>query len=289
MKKVIYLVLFFISFSVFSQSEIDIVGINYSLFTKSDYNNKIYNSATNKINSFINYGHDFDKKTKLFYHISYQNFNIETKTNFFIIPADDFILFPEIPNYSLITVAIGMENKLNNNWNLTNFITFTLADDISSEELSNNNYFRTFSYVKKKKSDDLKYGFGLYFDNVKENISILPILSLELKNEKRGLNLFFPRSLKLWHKLTDKSYFELKTDIDSNNLKFKNFDNLKVEMLSIATNLSYNYIFNNKFKIKTGIGLPYREYEYKFNNSDFKTTQKPAISFNIGFSYVVFQ
>ena len=272
---------------IYAQQETEIIGVNYNYISSSSYQDNIYNNATNKLDAFVNYGHDLGKKTKLFYHISYQNFDFKTKVNYAIIPQD-ILIFPKIPNYSLLTLASGMTNKLKNNLKLTNIFTFTFANG-KEDLLKTNNYFRTFSYLKKKKTDSLSYGLGLYTDNVKGNIRFLPIVTLELKNTKRGFNLFFPRSLKLWQKVTEKSYVELKTNIDSNTLLYNDFDNLDIEILSITNDVTYNYIFNNKYKLKAGLGLPIRAYNYKFDTKDFETSQKPALSFIVGFSYVVFQ
>jgi hypothetical protein len=288
-KNILFLITIIISnFLLFSQTETEIIGVNYSNYSRSDYNDKIYESATKKVDAFINYGHDIGKKSKLFYHASYQNFEVDTKINYIIIPQDSF-LFPSIPDYSIFTFATGMNNELKNNWNLTNILSFTIANDISKDKLNSNNYFRTFSLVKKKKSTNLTYGFGVYFDNTREDINVLPIISLQLENEKRGLKLFFPRSLKLWEKINANSYIQLSSNIDSNTLDYKNFNDFNVEILSIITELTYNYILSKKFKLKAGIGLPYQEFEYKSDLEDFKTTQKGKINFNFGLSYVIFQ
>lgn len=289
MQQKLFLLFFFLVIISYSQSEIEVIGINYNYFSKSNYNDNIYNSSTTKLDAFINYGHDLGEKSELFYHGSFQNFDTHTTINSENIPQDDFLLFPSIPDYSLITLATGMKNNLKNDWNLTNILSLTFANDISADYLNSNNYFRTFSFIKKKKSAQFTYGFGFYIDNVKENVRVLPIISLVLKNKKRGLNLFFPRSLKFWQQLTDKSYLELKSNLDSNTLNHNDFEGLSIEIFSITTNLTYNYLLNNKLKLKAGLGLPYITYEYKFDFEDFKTTQKTAINFNFGFSYVVFK
>ena len=285
--QIIVLLFFFITVSIFSQSETEVIGVNYSTYQKSNY--IFFTSTTQKIDAFVNYGHKIGKKSKLFYHVSYQNFNIDTDMNFDISLQEDIIFLPKIPNYDLLTFATGLENSLKNNWNLTNFITYTIADDFSDDILNNNHYFRTFSFLKKKKSDNLTYGFGVYTDNVKDEFRILPILSLALKNEQQGLKLFFPRSLKIWKKITNKSYVEISSDIDFNTLNTNSQENFNIEIFSVTTNLFYNYIFQKKWKLKTGIGLPYREFEYKLHSDSYKTTQKPAISFNLGLSFVIFQ
>lgn len=281
-KTVFFLFLLMVVIS-YSQSETEVAGINYNYFTKSNYYKNSYKSSLTKIDAFINYGHDLGKKNELFYHLSFQNFDFDTEINSTNIPQDDFVL---IPNYSLVTLATGMKNNFKNNWNLTNILSLTFANDISKTNLKSNNYFRTFSFVKKEKSDKFSYGFGFYLDNVKEQIRVLPILTLSLKNKKRGFKLFFPKSLKLWQKLTDKSYLELKSNLDFNTLNHHEFN---IEIFSIMNDLTYNYIINNKFKLKAGLGLPYRTYEYKFDFGDVKTTQKTRVSFNFGFSYVVFK
>lgn len=289
MQKTLLLLFLLIVITSYSQSETEVAGINYNYFTKSNYYKNSYKSSLTKMDAFINYGHDLGKKSELFYHLSFQNFDYDTKINSTNIPQDDFVLTPNIPNHSLVTLATGMKNKLKNNWNLTNIFSLTFANDIANTNLNSNNYFRTFSFIKKKKSDTFSYGFGFYLDNVKNHIRVLPILTLSLKNKKRGLKLFFPKSLKLWQKLTDKSYLELKSNLDYNTLNHNDFDEFTIEIFSIMNDLTYNYIINNKFKLKAGLGLPYRTYEYKFDFDDVKTTQKTKISFNFGLSYAVFK
>ncbi len=254
------LLFFFINISVFSQSEIEVFGVNYNSYQKSNYFNNLFTTKTQKIDAFINYGHKIGKKSKLFYHVSYQNFNIDTAINFDTLLLNDIIFLPKIPNYDLLTFATGLENRLKNKWNLTNFITYTISDDFFDDKLNSNHYFRTFSFIKKKKSDNITYAFGIYTDNIKDEFRILPIINLELKNEQQGLKLFFPRSLKIWKKITNKSYIEISSIIDFNTLNQENFN---IEIFSVSTDLSYNYVFQKKWKLKTGIGLPYREFEYK--------------------------
>jgi hypothetical protein len=279
-----FLLLNLLSNFIFAQQEIEIVGIKYRTTTKNDYD--IYNSKNNKLDAFVNYGHDLGKKTKLFYHLSYHNINLNST----IVPESILhatFNYPSIPNFSFINIASGMTNMFKNQWSLTNIASFTFSDDFNNEILKPHNYFRSFSYLKKKKSDNFSYGFGVYLSKLNTDWRILPIISLNLKNDKRGLKLFLPRELKFWNNLNSKSYIEFKTIINSNYIKYDK-ESLDVELLSINSELTYNYIYKKKFKLKTGIGLPYVQYDYI---NDFKTTQKEQFnySFVLGLSYVVYK
>ncbi len=285
MKKLILFISVLLVIQSFSQSEIEIVGVKYRTTTKSNYN--IYNSNNNKFEAFINYGNDLGEKTKLFYHASYHSFSLNTEVNTDKIILDDMYYYPSIPDYEFINLAIGMTNNLKNNWSINNIFAYTISDDFNEVNLNQHKYFRTFSYLKKKKSNNLSYGFGIYLSKLNNSFSVYPILSLQYKNNKRGLKIFLPRELKFWNSINSKSYIELKTVINSNYLKFTD-NNLDAELLSINSELTYNYIFNNKFKLKTGIGLPFTQYEYILNSKTHKTNQT-NVSFNIGLSYVVFK
>ncbi len=284
MKRRFFYFLSLIAIATFSQSEIDIAGIKYASSTFGNYYDDIYSSKINKAAIFLNYGHDVGKKTNLFYHASYHTINLDTQINSDNIIADDFNLYQEIPNYSFINLAVGMTNKLKNNWSLNNILSLTFSDN---EKLKSHHYFRSFSYFKQKKSANFNYGFGIYLSKLNKEISIIPILSLQYKNKKRGVKIFAPRELKLWQSINTKSYIELQTILNSNYLKLNNTD-LDIELLSVNTELTYNYIYNKKIKLKTGLGLPYTKYQYIGNENTYKTDQI-NLSYTIGFSYVVYK
>jgi len=285
MKRIILFINILLAIQSFSQSEIEIIGIKYRTTTKNNY--YIYKSNNNKFDAFVNYGHDLGKKSKLFYHVSYHSFSLNTEVNPDIIILDDSYYQPSIPDYEFVNLAIGMTNNLKNNWTLNNIFAYTISDDFNETNLNQHNYFRSFSYLKKKKNDNLNYGFGIYLSKLNNSLKVYPILSLQYKNKKRGLKMFLPREIKFWNSINSKSYIELKTIINSNYLKFVD-NNLDAELLSINSELTYNYIFKKKFKLKTGIGLPYIQYEYILNSKTYKTNQT-NISFNLGISYVVFK
>jgi len=285
--KTIFFFIFLISNLLFSQSEIEIIGVKYTITTQNKYYNNVYSSNNNKLDAFVNYGHDLGKENKLFYHISYHNFDINTVINNDELVIDDSTYYSNIPSFSFVDFATGMTNKFSKNWSLTNIINLTITDDFNDGILQSHHYFRTFSYLKKKKTKNLNYGFGVYLSKLNNDLSIYPILSLRLKNSKRGMKLFLPRELKFWNKINSKSYIELKTILNSNYLKFDN-SALNIELLSINSELTYNYIYKNKLKLKTGFGLPYTQYKYTFK-ADCINTSQLNLSFTIGLSYVVFK
>ena len=283
MKQLIGLLILMNYISFFAQFETDIIGVNYSNYTKSDYGN--YTSATQKMEAFVNYGHDLGEKSELFYHISYLNFNLDTNLNEEILYYD---MPTSIPDYTILNLATGMKNQLKNKWNLTNFLTVSFTNDFSKNKLDATNFYRSFSFITKKKSANFSYGFGVYTSKLDTEFSILPIISLKLKNTKRGFNLFFPRSLKLWQVITEESYLELKSKLNSDLLMYSD-TNLKTSIFSVITDLSYNYIINKKVKIKASVGLPYNEYTFSTDNYNNKTPQFGGINLNFGISYVVFK
>jgi len=284
MKTYFSFLLVFFNTILFAQQEIEIAGVKNRITTSNDYS--IYNSNNNKFDAFINYGHDLGQKTKMFYHLSYHTISLNSK----IVPEailHTTFYYPSIPNFSFINVASGMTNELKNKWSLTNIASFTFLDDFNNDILKSHNYFRSFSYLKKNKSADFSYGFGIYLSKLNNDWRVLPILSLQLKNKKRGLKLFLPREFKLWNSINSKSYIEFKTIINSNYIKYTG-EPLDVELLSINSELTYNYIFKKKFKLKTGIGLPYTQYEY-VSNTDVFQTDHYNFSFVLGISYVVYK
>jgi hypothetical protein len=273
--------LFLIPTLLFAQLETEVIGVNYSTYSKSNYADDLYTSSSQKIDVFANYAHDLGKNSKLFYHISYQNFILPTKTNY----IDGFErLFPKVPNYSVTTLAVGMKNELTKKWKLTNFVTYGIS---SNSILKNEGYFRTFSFLTRQKSKSKLYGFGLYIDNV-ENVTVLPVIQYKSFNEKIGIHVFFPRHIRMWKNINKSSYVELKTLFDTNFLVFDEMENTSVKVNSITTNLTYNYIFNKKIKVTSGLGLPYRKYIYNLNKNKHVIIQGTSLNITFGVSYVVF-
>jgi len=287
MKNVFFIPILLLSFLGFSQLETEILSVNYSNYSNSSYYDKIFSSTTQKMDVAITYGHDLGKKSSLFYYATYQKFNFAKKTDNQYTIYDDLKFYKPIPNYELLTFATGLKNKFKNNWSLTNFITYTFADDFNKGLLNKTQYYRSFSFLSKSKSENLSYGFGIYTSKIGKSLSILPILQFKYFNKKYGAKLFFPRSLQFWQTINTNSYLDLKTDLDLNLLAYA-VDNLTVKNTSITSSLNYNYIFNKKIKIKAGLGLPIRLYKYEIDNAEKTTSQVGGLSFNIGMSYVVF-
>ena len=285
MKKYFFFLLSLFSNSLFSQSNVEIAGIKYRTTTKSNY--AIYKSNNNTFDAFINYGHDLGQNTKLFYHLSYHSFDLHTEINSDNNNLANRFYYPSIPDFSFVNIASGMTNTLKNKWYLTNIVSFTFSDDFNESKLKLHSYFRSFSYVKKKKSPNFTYGFGIYLSKLNTDWRILPILNLQVQNDKRGMKLFLPRELKFWNRINQKSYLELKTILNSNYLKFTT-SLLDSDLLSINSELTYNYIFKKKLKLKTGIGLPYTQYKYISNLDTYQINQF-NISFIIGLSYIIFK
>ncbi len=263
----------------FSQTETEVAGITYHYFSKADYNDKTANSFTNKLETFVNYGHNLGTKTTLFYHVDFKKFIINTS-------LDTNAMYPKIASHELLTTAIGMKNTLKKNWSLVTIFTNTFSDDFSKNNLDKMSYIRSFLYVNKKKSDLFSYGFGLYVSTVSDNIRILPVLSLEVKSAKKGMKLFFPRYVKFWYKTNDKSYIQLQTKLNSKRIKY-NFDTIQsVEIFTVISDVTYNYLLKNKFKLTVGLSFPIQQYSYDLDT--YKSNQIGGFGVTTGISYVVF-
>lgn len=289
MKNTIFFIVAIIGFtSVFAQQEIEIIGVQYRATNTSNYFENSYLAKNNKLDAFINYGNDLGDKTKLFYHISYHTLNLNTSLNTENISFDDITYSEKIPNFYFMNFAAGMTNKFKKNWSLTNIVNYSYSDDNSKETfLKQHAYYKSFSYLKKKKSDQFSYGFGVYLSKLNDDLTVYPILSLQLKNKKRGLKLFFPRELKLWQKINDKSYIQLQTLLNSNYIQFTNAT-YGIEILDINTTLTYQYVFNKKIKFRAGVGIPFSKYDFEKDNR-FTKTQQINYGFVAGLSYVVFK
>jgi len=145
MKNKLLILLFFTSNFLIAQQEIEFFGIKYRTTTKNNYH--IYNATNNKFDAFVNYGHDLGKKTKLFYHLSYHSFSLNTVLISENTLLDAVYFDPSIPDYDLVNIASGITNNFKNQWSLTNITSFTFSDDFNSSNLNSHHYFRSFSYL----------------------------------------------------------------------------------------------------------------------------------------------
>lgn len=278
-----FILICFISLG-YSQTQIDIIGVNYSLSNQSNYLNKTYAANASNMDVFINYGNDLGKKVKVFYHLSYYKKMFNTQFIDYSID-DETTIYNKIPNFYYMNFAVGMTNKFNNNWRLTNIINYSFSNN--NDVLVSHSYYKSFTYLKKKKTVNFSYGFGIYLSKLNQNLEIYPIINILVKNKKRGIKLFLPREVKLWQQLNPKSFIQIQTILNANYIRFVNTSN-GIELLNINTDLTYNYLLNKKIHLKLGVGMPYTQIKYD-SSLAIEKTHLTNFSIVAGLSYVVFK
>lgn len=307
MKKILFFVLFLlVSNLIFAQTETQIVGVQFSSSSESpilnDQSEEVpnVNSSFNVLEIYGNYGHSLGKRWEMLYNLSYKGINTTTTitdensldTNFTKLPSFHY----EIPTYELISSLIGIYYSMKNNWTWSNIIQLSATNDFTGNKLKPFIFNGILTSFEKQKNENFSFGFGLFFNRVQDaeletKILALPVFNLTAKNDKHGVQLNFPESLRVWQKTTKNSFIELKSVFDSYSLTYEHIDTLDETIsntvYSINNSLTFNYILDKSIQLSAGIAAPLQFYSISENDKFTNYSILNATSLQFGVSLLL--
>ena len=140
-----------VSFLVSAQNEYTLLDVslnNIANGTFNDENKKTIHHAsttTNTIDLSLNYGHQLNKKNLLFYSVFYRNTHIKTHS-FGDTSNGDY----KHPSHANLSLNIGHELTLSNNWSLISLLDINLTDDFFKPVFQTSTQHGAMVYSEKK-------------------------------------------------------------------------------------------------------------------------------------------
>lgn len=281
-----------------AQNQFELISFTYASIGETSINNNEFSNlnnvkiATSSLNISLNYGHPVgEKNLKMFYGMDFSNTrhhtnlsNVIQDSSFFALPESYYLQ----PDYATLSGSIGLEKTITKKWTILAVLSTNLTTDFSKNKLKNNLLFGNITYVEKKVNDKLSFGFGIYLNQLEGKLFTSPLLSFNYKNNKRGINLIFPSSIRLYQKVFKSSYFEFKSALHSHSLTYASTHPiLFTDAYNLNSGISYHYIWQDFLKFSIGVNLPLRFISVSKGIDDFNYSQVDNLGFSIGISLVV--
>jgi len=269
--RTLFLILFYSLSNTFliAQNETEIFSLQYrsnnqAFIANDDYDVLNYISFANSVFAFnLDYGNVLkDTSIVALYSITYENISqnlnlsyVENISELDLLPKNYY----QQPQFSLFSLTVGLSKYLAHDWSVSGFFTANITDDFFKPNLATNINIGGLAYVEKTPNNRLSYGVGMLFWQLENKIFISPALNFKYQNEKRGVEILFPNSIRLWQKINKESYLE--TSLINNFYSIVYQPDNEVTSTDInyfRPELTYNYLWGNFIKVSIGINMPFR-------------------------------
>jgi len=257
--KLVFALLFLVSFSISAQEYVDLFRIGYSQTLKNNFENT--NASTNVESFDIGF-----------------TFPVVLNKNHALITGADFSLnslqlFPtaEITNLYSTNLKLGLASTWSKKWSSTLVLLPKIASDYKN--ISNDDfYLGGFALLKYKRNDNLKYRFGLYGSQEAFGLFTTPIIGWYYlsPNKRFEMDLSLPISADVSYKLGTITigidYFGIGR---SYNVNSKNTSKMYADLSSLefASYVQFN-TFNESLLLRAKAGYSSNNYEMYAENDE---------------------
>lgn len=257
--KLVFALLFLVSFSISAQEYVDLFRIGYSQTLKNNFENT--NASTNVESFDIGF-----------------TFPVVLNKNHALITGADFSLnslqlFPtaEITNLYSTNLKLGLASTWSKKWSSTLVLLPKIASDYKN--ISNDDfYLGGFALLKYKRNDNLKYRFGLYGSQEAFGLFTTPIIGWYYlsPNKRFEMDLSLPISADVSYKLGTITigidYFGIGR---SYNVNSKNASKMYADLSSLefASYVQFN-TFNESLLLRAKAGCSSNNYEMYAENDE---------------------
>lgn len=282
-------------FSTNAQTEAPVFGVRYEKISASGFTDSTtipgIQASTRSIELEGNYGWLLGKRNELSVSFNYKKIRIKTTLDTDSLPFDSFTPFYTIPSHANLSLSGNLQTRLKKNWSWMNSISLSLGDDFFGKALDPLFFAGASSFVEKRKTDNFRFGGGVFINQFKNRLFVSPIFSLLIKNDKRGLELLFPERIRFWQNLKSNSYLALTGQFSSYTLlqsgKELGHASVRNNISNLEVNLMYYKIFYDFLRLEIGIGLPLRTYTMQQQEVTRTLSQSNGLLFRIGCSLTV--
>lgn len=299
--KTIFLILYISIFTTClrAQNEIELISIEYRSVGQASLENSNYEdlndvSSAHTFYTFsFNYGWSLkDTTLSILYSLSYENVNqkldltnVNQDTQWDLLPKNYY----QQPQFSQLSVSVGLSKSFHKGWSLYGIFYTNVVDDFFQPELVTNIKFGGMAYLEQDLKKHLTYGGGLLFIELARKIFVSPVVSFKYQNKKRGIEILIPAKLRLWQRMSKKSYIEAGIYNAFYTIEYQPENEvISTDIFSFKPKLTYNYLWEKFLRLSIGIDLPLRDVTISAKNETLNYQQN-SLGFSIGLSLVVGQ
>ena len=283
-------VLFFclVTFSVSSQKSFDFLNLNHSIYSNSQFKNKVGEASLRNFDlNFVTPTLKIKTKTKINNVIYYRLSQYDYKN----LPPETIQLPKELHE---IKYTLLVRHAFNQKYEMLFVPRFNIRSDFKAK-FGNKDMFPAISAILMKtsqKNENFKWGIGLNYNNDLGKNSLLPIIAFKYSSEKTRFNAYFPNNATLTFfpsKKTEYGIAFISDAILSHISTVDGIDYLRTLNVNLNPTFSYNLTSNIWLNLKAGLVLS-RKYDLYNNNFetpsvDFESKLKPSAYAQIGFSF----
>ena len=294
MKKQFLVLYFLVNVStIFAQDETELFSLGYANSGQSFIENEYYdalnyvNTSTNYLKMSLNFGHAIGKKGwDAFYTLNYQQ--VRQKLDLSEVISDS--IFQDIPNnvyqqpkFSQLSLAMGLSKEITAKWNATALFSLNLTDDFLKSEITPNLTWGSMTYLEKRQNERFSFGFGLFLNQLENRLLVAPVASLQIQNEKRGVEILFPDKIRLWQKINERNYLEILATTQSFSIAYAADNEVSTtDLYTIKAGIAYNYLWEDFLKFSLGFDFPLNFYTISTPTETIDYSQQSGLGINLG-------
>jgi Domain of unknown function (DUF6268) len=262
-----FFIIFSTHFFCYSQNSSDFLSINYSTISKSEFKDEggeaqLSHFDLNCITPTIKLG----AKTKI-NNILYYRFSQYDYSSF----STEVVQFPN--DFHEIKYTILARHSFSSNWEMILLPKLAIRSDFE-ENVSRKDLFPAVSTIfmkTSKKDNNMKWGFGLNYNNDLGKNSVIPIIAFNYTSEKMRFNAFFPNNANLIFTSAKKLEYGFAFTTDATLIHVNTLDSIEyIRTLNVHVNPTFSYNLASNFWLNLKAGMVLRR-KYDLYNADFET------------------
>lgn len=262
-----YLLIAFISINGLAQTKTDFFSLNYTIIPKGEFKDEVGEAQLshldlNCITPTIKLGTKSKINNILYYRFSQYDYNS--------FPTED-VLLPK--NFHEIRYTILARQSISSNWEMLLVPKLAIRSDFE-ENISRKDLFPAVSTIfmrTSKRDNNMKWGFGVNYNNDLGKNSVIPILAFNYLSDKVRFNAIFPNNANLTFTSLKKVEYGFAFTTDATLVHVNTFESIDyVRTLNVHLNPTFSYNLTSNFWVNLKAGIVVRR-KYDLYNTDFET------------------